>query len=1705
MDVGIVAFIIQRPSESILERGQNWFLRLTEVASKSVKRALEDNVKQRFCKHCEVSEPSDRDRVEEARRCLAVIRRLCMESYSLPFHEEQHLWDDDIKHTSCVSFRRLEQMMIAIMKSQALSGGGYSWAFSEPPCLDSDGKLRSNHPKRLEWMFDELADKPYELLCRGMQYLLTPPIALDEDGIVDDPISSDRSSLASHFLDIYTAWVVLSTFQIVGCVPTKGPPTDYSYLSSPWVHPTCKFCMLPILHDPSSPSCDRNACRAVSSYLAAKERELVSDGEVLGDRSGSTTPAAANETKQQIQVYRERASYVGSVIMVLPGDPMLNIPAHFLQQEWIRTNNKPTPFIVASYLPSFFVDLKPGRCVIEDYEAHSDGVDGMFFLLPVVYSKQLNYLQKPDLAKMRAPPSDTKDKNSLRAWAQMQILDLPGVVWLTPHQLRRRASETQAIMHSISKAVLKIACCSSDQELTQIGCEDGESEKGVICSAAHEALSETTSSSTRLCTSVTRVYQDAKVTLRSLETSYEFTSSSSHSPIIKAMQWDDDLVSKYSALLDTSVGCNSTLIQEALELVDENEVADDETMVDGTSTLNQFSGVPKEAETRKNRGSELSRGTSSGAQSLTVEPFELPCWGVNGEGQRPKISSPMEPIPLMPHNAAATRRNVAPATVDLTQDCDDVGPVNEGNVNQGMRDWTQMRMLRMNDLFRAGPDDTFVTRAEAAVVVGLLKQHLPQLARRILCPRYRWRQAEDIVRKIQLMDHSLIPVLPDDLLKGVMHEDFKRSTTEGTQPIIARDRVGDQVFEYRLPKGQLSIDLFILLKLRSQLGHHQGTSLTEPPQGMMHEPPPPPHQHPNGTHFNVQFQNAGQPGGGSPPTGNYPQGHRYGNAMEFHHNWNDNGGSSLPYVPPSRKYQSSVHLPSLWCRNEYRGSLPHSDMDNSPRDIQDGPRTRNAQTTSTHSNEIPQNLRTVGSSQRPGLKNANVDAVKENAGANGSKGACHNIRDISRGSMSWRLDQLERIRGGGGDKERNQESLQRLSALEWGGNLVTGKIKTRRDGEEVEATMVGFIEKELNELNEAGTAEVKAFFISNHGILESPTLLHLPVRLLSFVEEGSEEAGIADHWRTNQERDRQSRTRIAVRQEEDHAPPQPALPQCVELAKRLAHSRTGSISLGYLPDGRVVYWMSCNPNSLKLLFHGGNRDMFTSYVTKASTDFSTIVRLGAEKSTDTDCYLAVPQKAYCCFWGCSVRDGEDNDQCLSFSTQEELLHHLDDRHHHGTVADKKEMVTVATGLEIMAIAADLCAAICARWPQPMMELLSNDYENPITESVQFDLKSVLNALERTNESQRLFQSYPGDKTGLRQLLRLWSRIARLFDLNHGGRFCVDPRELRTFRSPLMISKEDNNEVVVDHCFDNKVSLNQLQFTQCQLCCSGAEQTIEMADGEHTSLGCNLLSSILQSGRRKPSLSAARTPSLSLAKSLLLQIATSTPQALRLEPSVNTPDRPPTEALWDDGHFQSWCQFVREGENERVLAQAFVVLLANLNKNKLPAYWRSASAGWSKPFVLMTHTTTVSGLLLHLYVLDAAMVEFLRMSGATAAFMLESSHSDDPYNTTHSPTAGGNIVKSDPLPKELRGMKSERIMKTIVLWANQLSLSEFQGNHGEFCLVCEDGGELLCCEYCDNVIHGQCCNPPIWDISKIEKWVCDWCIKDISELMYAGSA
>ncbi|XP_069984157.1 chromodomain-helicase-DNA-binding protein Mi-2 homolog isoform X8 [Penaeus vannamei] len=92
--------------------------------------------------------------------------------------------------------------------------------------------------------------------------------------------------------------------------------------------------------------------------------------------------------------------------------------------------------------------------------------------------------------------------------------------------------------------------------------------------------------------------------------------------------------------------------------------------------------------------------------------------------------------------------------------------------------------------------------------------------------------------------------------------------------------------------------------------------------------------------------------------------------------------------------------------------------------------------------------------------------------------------------------------------------------------------------------------------------------------------------------------------------------------------------------------------------------------------------------------------------------------------------------------------------------------------------------------------------------------------------------------------------------------------------------------------------------------------------------------------------------------------------------------------------------------------------------------------------------------------------------------------------------GGEIILCDTCPKayHLVCLEPELEEAPEGKWSCPTCESEGvkeEDEHMEYCKVCKDGGELLCCDSCVNAYHTYCLSPPLFEVPEGE-WTCQRC-------------
>ncbi|CAM9862438.1 unnamed protein product [Phaeothamnion confervicola] len=60
---------------------------------------------------------------------------------------------------------------------------------------------------------------------------------------------------------------------------------------------------------------------------------------------------------------------------------------------------------------------------------------------------------------------------------------------------------------------------------------------------------------------------------------------------------------------------------------------------------------------------------------------------------------------------------------------------------------------------------------------------------------------------------------------------------------------------------------------------------------------------------------------------------------------------------------------------------------------------------------------------------------------------------------------------------------------------------------------------------------------------------------------------------------------------------------------------------------------------------------------------------------------------------------------------------------------------------------------------------------------------------------------------------------------------------------------------------------------------------------------------------------------------------------------------------------------------------------------------------------------------------------------------------------------------------------------------------WKGLHGDLCVLCREGGTLLCCDYCPMAYHMQPCLGLMFEPNGL--WACPGCLRRVAEARLGG--
>ncbi|CBJ48429.1 Chromodomain helicase-DNA-binding protein, putative [Ectocarpus siliculosus] len=64
------------------------------------------------------------------------------------------------------------------------------------------------------------------------------------------------------------------------------------------------------------------------------------------------------------------------------------------------------------------------------------------------------------------------------------------------------------------------------------------------------------------------------------------------------------------------------------------------------------------------------------------------------------------------------------------------------------------------------------------------------------------------------------------------------------------------------------------------------------------------------------------------------------------------------------------------------------------------------------------------------------------------------------------------------------------------------------------------------------------------------------------------------------------------------------------------------------------------------------------------------------------------------------------------------------------------------------------------------------------------------------------------------------------------------------------------------------------------------------------------------------------------------------------------------------------------------------------------------------------------------------------------------------------------------------------------------LAPYEGDHNDICEICDKGGDLLCCDFCNLVYHLCCVTPKLTELPDEDLWMCPACTAEVTSRQIA---
>lgn len=756
------------------------------------------------------------------------------------------------------------------------------------------------------------------------------------------------------------------------------------------------------------------------------------------------------------------------------------------------------------------------------------------------------------------------------------------------------------------------------------------------------------------------------------------------------------------------------------------------------------------------------------------------------------------------------------------------------------------------------------------------------------------------------------------------------------------------------------------------------------------------------------------------------------------------------------------------------------------------------------------------------------------------------------------FDPPERIRGGGHDSPSTvPPSLDMLDVAEWNYTLVS----YCEEGDEEEGRYIlGYVQMEENHsknVNDFEEVAVALFYDTKRGVFDCPKVVSIDPFDLATVPEGSERArevakiedqfgilakmqlcsvnGTIEELRAKARQDAPlgvvNATEDALQLETNDASlnsnqignsqdmagdDAKMLMQSIkfqEVSSKLMFQMLGqtggpssSLKLGALVDGRYVLWLHSDPLALYIQLLSVEH----SSSPLAGKAFRECIAKQNRLRSPKDRLISSTHALHYCLWGCRFEtdDSEDGFELVHFPSAVHLRKHNNYFHSYTSKTAQVGSLTgfsrVASTDGLQSLERALGSAACARSAQLTTEAekagqaekvrdpSSGDFIvcSPSRDRLQptlANLFDVVSAGEAVDDDEMLGKIELTSRCPSHQPAVLLLKIKLLFELKkgtlhlsqgaHKSFCCIQPKKGEG-RVPVLPCGS--------LCSDSIGIAPNRECHQCSLCTLDAEEVLQLNTMEQETdtsketqsnklptysyhgIGCAIAGNSLVSD----DFTKAQGGHLTFGKKLLLHVTQKIPQQLH---TVEAEDLQDTMRK----NKNNFRQFVNESLSVDMLAQAFVVVLTSVEQTRLPLWW-SGAAGWSSSaLILLNSSRSKASLILHLLLFDVALTEYLQTA----------------FEAT--PLKNLNFSAGVSSDGDFKDNLVEARMKVLLEAGDNTSIRRYHDGHELHCSICEDGGSLLCCEFCPGVAHPQCCTPPVQ--VELDHWCCASCVASLKEI------